>query len=84
MLFVYWTYSVENEKAFYLSYLFYSFLTRKDRLGLATANNYNPSAELNDECCYNCFTSLGYSLGEYCNYNLDFILENEFNGLVPQ
>ena len=48
----------------------------------ASANNYNPSATVNDECCYNCYTSLGYSLGEYCNYNLDFILENEFNGLI--
>ncbi|MBQ81588.1 MAG: hypothetical protein CL825_03335 [Crocinitomicaceae bacterium] len=48
----------------------------------ASANNYNPSASVNDECCYNCYTSLGYSLGEYCNYNVDFILENEFNGLI--
>ena len=47
-----------------------------------SANSYNPSAALNDEYCYNCQTSLGYSLGEYCNYNLDFILENEFNGLI--
>ena len=46
------------------------------------ANNYNSVATFNDECCYNCYTSLGYSVGEYCNYNLDFILENEFNGLI--
>ena len=47
-----------------------------------SSNNYNPSATVNDECCYNCYTSLGYSVGEYCNYNLNFILENEFNGLI--
>ena len=46
------------------------------------ASNYNPSATVNDECCYNCYTSLGYSIGEYCAYSLAFILENEFNGLI--
>ena len=47
-----------------------------------SANNFNASATINDDCCYNCYTSLGYSVGEYCNYNLDFILENEFDGLI--
>ncbi len=46
------------------------------------ANNYNPSATVNDGCCYSCYTSLGYNVGEYCAYNLDFILENEFTGLI--
>tara|TARA_B100001250_G_C19093495_1_gene483713 strand:- start:95 stop:445 length:351 start_codon:yes stop_codon:yes gene_type:complete len=46
------------------------------------ANNYNPVATLNEDCCYNCYTSLGYNVGEYCDYNLDFILENEFTGLI--
>ena len=70
------TYSIINEKAILLV-IYLSLLNTLDN-----ANNYNPSATVNDECCYNCFTSLGYSLGEFCNYNLDFILENEFNGLI--
>ena len=46
------------------------------------ASNYNANATINDQCCYNCYTSLGYEIGEYCGYNLSFILENEFDGLV--
>ena len=46
------------------------------------ANNFNISATVNDECCFSCYTEHGYSVGEYCGYNLDFILENEFTGLI--
>ena len=46
------------------------------------ANNYTPNATFNEECCYSCYTSLGYSVGDYCAYNVEFILENEFTDLV--
>ena len=86
-LYIYVTYSIINEKAILLLLFIFLFLNTSCQESIsgcidANANNYNPSATVNDECCYNCFTSLGYSLGEFCNYNLDFILENEFNGLI--
>ena len=78
-------YTMKKLSYFFLFILLFFNTSCKDSISGcvdASANNYNPSATINDECCYNCYTSLGYSLGEFCNYNLDFILENEFNGLI--